>query len=250
MGKPRLKYSSEHETNIEQLTKCAKKKFTPKDLYAVQPKTEGQNKLWRAYWENTPVIINSGYAGTGKTFLSLHLAFQQVFDVSTHYDKVVIVRSSVQTRNKGFLPGDSDEKNAPIEALYGSICNELISYNKPYDNLKALGYLEFMDTAFIRGITFRNAIVVVDEAANMDYEELSTVITRIGENSRIIICGDVRQDDLKRNRETSGFAKFLEVVKGMPYDTVETVEYKFDDIVRSELVKYFIEAEVNYTPPK
>lgn len=246
MGKPKQKFSSEFETDPQNVRTLSKKKFNPKDLHPVQPKTAGQNKLWQAYWENTPVIINSGFAGTGKTFCALHLAFQQVFDDSTHYKKVVLIRSSVQTRNKGFLPGTDEEKNAPLEALYASICDELIQFKRSYDNLKALGKLEFMDTAFIRGKTFRNSIIILDEAANMDYDELSSVITRLGENSRILICGDVRQNDLKRNRETSGFAQFLEVVKQMPYDMVSTITYTQDDIVRSKLVKAFIEADSSY----
>lgn len=246
MAKTRSKFDNKKEQDPDNIIKLAKKRFTEKDLLPFSPKTQNQTKLVQTYYENTPLIIASGYAGVGKTYLSMNLAMNEVLAAGGR-DRLIIVRSAVQAREIGFTKGDINEKEEPYEQVYRGIMSDITCYNDPYENMKSLGYVEFYTTTFLRGTTFDNAIILIDEAQNFDYDELATVITRAGQNTRVVICGDSRQDDLKRNRgkQMSGLHRLLQVVKNMPYDYSEVINFTVDDIVRSGLVKEFIIADMD-----
>ena len=213
------------------------KKVRIDDLLTFQPITENQKKTYEAYKQNKNLLLH-GIAGTGKTFLSLYLALEEVLDPSTVFDDVFIVRSVVSTRDIGFLPGDEQEKVSIYEAPYRSICRELFGIKDSYDALKQQNNVKFMSTSFIRGITINNAIVIVDECQNLNFHELDSIITRIGKNSKIIFCGDYTQTDLTRENDKRGILNFMKILKSL--NEFETVEFMIDDIVRSDFLKSYI----------
>ena len=156
----------------------------------------------------------------------------------------MIVRSAVQARDIGFLKGDETEKNKVYEAPYRALCDELLTFkSNNYENLKAKHLVEFCNTSFLRGITLDDTIVIVDEAQSMTYHELSTIMTRVGVNSRIIFCADLKQNDLHKRGDKTGLPKLLEVIEKMPSNLIDVIEYRPDDIVRSGIVKEFLLAE-------
>lgn len=205
--------------------KYSNNEFTVKQIH---PLNSRQEKLLRSKRN----LVLSGFAGTGKTFLSSYLAYCDIF--AGHYDKLVYIRSAVPTRNIGFLPGNEKEKVEVYEAPYIDIATELLGRGDSYEILKKKGIVHFMSTSFIRGVTLRNAVIVVDETQNMSYHELDSLITRLGDNCRIIFCGDIRQSDLYKN----GFEDFYKVIRSM--DEFDFIEFEKEDIVRSELVKNYI----------
>ncbi len=243
MGKPKQKFDSRAESPEKQ-REISRKKFHVKDLLPFQPITDNQKKAVQYYWEQVPLLALHGYAGTGKTHCTLSLAFQEAL---AENKKVIIVRSAVQSREIGFTSGDINQKEEPYEQVYRGIIADIFDFDDPYPLLKQLGYLDFMSTTFIRGRTFDNAIIVVDEFQNCDYEELYSVVTRCGQNSRVVLCGDLRQEDLSRNRgkQQSGVERFMRVLKSMDDEYADHVEFGVDDIVRSGLVKEFIIADNN-----
>lgn len=236
------KFSTEHETDQDSRELGVRKKFTTKDLISLSPKNKNQKDFIESYYTNFPIIVQDGPAGTGKTFLAMYMALTEVFDSSTPYDKLIVIRTAVETRSQGFLPGDQDEKNDPFERPYKDIVSNIVKYNKAYDNMKALNVYEFMTTSHLRGTTFDNAIIILDEAQNGDISELSTVITRLGINSRIVVVGDSKQDDLFRKRQESGFEELKYIFGKMSSDSVATITYTVDDIVRSGIVREFLKA--------
>jgi phosphate starvation-inducible PhoH-like protein len=215
-----------------------KKKFHPKDLTAIQPLTHNQSETFVAYNSGFNLFL-SGSAGTGKTFISMYLALREVLETSTPYDTLVIVRSVVSTRDFGFLPGSEEEKQEPYEKPYMGICDRLFRYANTYRNLKKLGYVEFTNTSHLRGTTYDNCIILVDESENMNDHELDSIITRIGKNCKIIFSGDSKQTDLlKSNRDQSGHDMFKTIVNRMK--SFRVVNFTIDDIVRSDLVKDYL----------
>ena len=207
-------------------------------LKEVQPLTANQRHVFDKFDEKH--LSLSGCAGTGKTFLALYLALRAVL-LGDDYRRVVLVRSVVPTRDMGFLPGNAREKSQPYEAPYIEVCSEIFGRGDAYDILKRRGVLEFTTTSFIRGITLRECVVVVDEIQNMDWGELSSIITRIGVNCKIIFSGDYKQSDF-RGKEfgvKDDVLKFLRVIQKMQ-DDFEMIEFKTADIVRSGLVKRFL----------
>jgi phosphate starvation-inducible PhoH-like protein/PhoH-like ATPase len=216
------------------------KKVRIDDLLTFKPITKNQTKTYEAYKQNKNLLLH-GIAGTGKTFLSLYLALEEVLDPSTVFDDVFIVRSVVSTRDIGFLPGDEQEKVSIYEAPYRSICRELFGIKDAYDALKQQGNIKFMSTSFIRGITINNAVVIVDECQNLNFHELDSIITRIGKNSKIIFCGDYTQTDLTREYDKRGIINFMNILKSLK--EFETVEFMIDDIVRSDFLKSYIIAK-------
>lgn len=213
------------------------KKVRIDDLLTFQPITDNQKKTYESYKQNKHLLLH-GIAGTGKTFLSLYLALEEVLDPTTVYEDIFIVRSVVSTRDIGFLPGDEQEKVSIYEAPYRSICRELFGIKDSYDALKQQNNVKFMSTSFIRGITINNAIVIVDECQNLNFHELDSIITRIGKNSKIIFCGDYTQTDLTRENDKKGILNFMKILKSL--SEFETVEFMIDDIVRSDFLKSYI----------
>jgi len=206
----------------------------------IQPLTLAQDDLFQAYHAGQNIAA-IGSAGSGKTYIALYLALQDVLEAED-YDKVIIVRSAVQARDQGFLPGTLKEKEAYYEAPYVEIASDLFERGDAYGILKHKGQVEFMTTSNIRGLTWHNAIVIVDECQNMNYEELRTIITRLGNNSKIVFCGDTKQNDLIKSKyDVSGLVKFLDVISNMR--SFSTVMFTRGDVVRSGIVKEFLYAE-------
>lgn len=202
-------------------------------LNRIYPKTENQQKAFEKY-NNDKHLVLYGYAGTGKSYISLYNALNDVLDGM--YNKVYIFRSVVPTRDMGFLPGGHKEKMKVYEEPYIQITNELFGRGDAYEILKQKNMIEFMSTSFVRGLTLDNSIILIDEFQNMTDHELNSLITRIGENSKLLLCGDVRQSDL--NNEQSGFKQTVKILKNM--QSVEMIEFGIDDIVRSGFVREYI----------
>ncbi len=211
--------------------------FTMKD--DISPMTENQ-KVAFEYWDEGYNLMLHGIAGTGKTFLGLYFALKEVVRPNSPYKKVYIVRSTVSTRDQGFLPGSLKEKARVFESPYVPICTKLYGRGDAYEILKGKGYVEFITTSYLRGETFDDCILLVDEVQNMGDGELHTVMTRVGENCRIVFCGDVKQDDLtsERKKELSGLRAFMQIIHRMK--EFEFVDFQVEDIVRSKLVKSYI----------
>lgn len=202
-----------------------------------EPKTENQEKAFDYYDDDYNLLLH-GLAGTGKTFISLYLALNDILNENVVQDKVIIVRSVVPTRDMGFLPGSEKEKSKVYEAPYVNICSELFGRGDAYEVLKGKDSVQFVTTSFVRGITMDNAIVIVDEAQNLTFHELDSIITRMGEGSRIIFSGDFRQSDLRFDDERSGLKQFMRILGNIK--EFESIEFEEDDIVRSRLVKSYI----------
>jgi phosphate starvation-inducible protein PhoH len=208
----------------------------------ITPITDTQEDLFDSYNQGFHIAA-VGTAGTGKTLCAMYLALNDVL-TNRNFNKVIIVRSAVQTREQGHMPGTKEQKEALYSAPYADIANDLFERGDAWQILQTKRQVEFITTSFVRGLTFDNAIIIVDECQSMTYHELDTVITRVGESSKIIFCGDTRQDDLKssRNRaDVSGLAHFLNVLDKM--ESFDTVEFTPEDIVRSGLVKEYILAK-------
>jgi len=206
-------------------------------LRHIEPKTANQRRMFDAYYQNKNIMAH-GIAGTGKTFLSLYLALQEVLTGNSPYKKIVIVRSVVPTRDMGFLPGNQKEKSRVYEAPYQEICTKLFGRGDAYEYLKQRGIVEFISTSFIRGITVENSIIIFDECQNGSGHELDTVITRSGENCKVIFAGDFRQSDFTKENEKTGFLDFMRILENMKYFAF--IEFGISDIVRSNLVKEYI----------
>ena len=213
----------------------------------IDPLTENQKLLYDAYADDKNIVAY-GCAGTGKTFITLYNALQDVLDETTPYEKIYIVRSLVATREIGFLPGDHEDKSALFQIPYKNMVKFMFAlptdadFEMLYGNLKTQGTISFWSTSFIRGTTLDNAIVIVDEFQNLNFHELDSIITRVGENSKIMFCGDATQSDLLKDRERNGIADFMKVLRMMP--SMNIVEFGVEDIVRSGLVKEYILAKM------
>ena len=213
----------------------------------IDPLTENQKLLFTAY-ENSKNIVAYGAAGTGKTFITLYNALQDVLDENSPYEKIYIVRSLVATREIGFLPGDHEDKSALFQIPYKNMVKYMFEmptdsdFEMLYGNLKTQGTISFWSTSFIRGTTLDNAIIIVDEFQNLNYHELDSIITRVGEGSKIMFCGDATQSDLIKSAEKNGIADFMKVLRIMP--SIDIVEFGVEDIVRSGLVKEYILAKM------
>lgn len=205
-------------------------------LTSISPKTAAQQKTFSFFDKNLNLLLH-GYAGTGKTFISLFLALGTIED--NQASNVTIVRSVVPSRDMGFLPGSEKEKSKVYEAPYIDICNELFGRADAYEILKQKKIITFVTTSFIRGTTMSDSIIIVDECQNMNAGELHTVMTRVGENSRIIFAGDFRQNDLQyKTSDQSGIREFMKILRNM--ESFKCIEFFEDDIVRSNLVREYI----------
>lgn len=206
------------------------------ELRNIQPLTANQERVFDSYDQGCNLMLH-GYAGTGKTFLSLYLALKQVL-TEEEYKKVVIIRSVVPSRDMGFLPGTEKQKAEVYEQPYKELCDDLFGRGDGWNILKLKGLVEFTTTSFLRGITFNDSIIIVDECNNMTFQEIDTVMTRLGNNSRIVFCGDYRQTDLVKPHDRSGILEFMQITKKML--SFDHVEFGMGDIVRSGTVKEYI----------
>jgi hypothetical protein len=215
-------------------------------LVDVEPLTENQKKLFASYAEGKHLVAY-GAAGTGKTFITLYNALRDVLDETTPYEQIYVVRSLVATREIGFLPGDHDDKSALYQIPYKNMVKYMFQmpsdadFEMLYGNLKSQETVKFWSTSFIRGTTLDNSIIIVDEFSNLNFHELDSIITRVGENSRICFCGDAEQSDLIKSNERNGIVDFMSVLRKMP--SFEIIEFGIEDIVRSGLVKEYLTAK-------
>ena len=207
------------------------------DLPELDPITDNQEKAFKL-WDEGENLVLAGSAGTGKTFIAMYLALEACLERSTSYDKVIVMRSVVPVREVGFLPGKLEEKTQVFEAPYKSICEELLQDKVAYNKLVNSNLVQFETTSFVRGKTFDRAIIVVDEMQNLNFHELDSVMTRAGENTRLVFCGDYLQTDFSREGDMNGLAKFLNIIERMKDFSV--VQFGWDDIVRSGLVRDYI----------
>jgi predicted ribonuclease YlaK len=211
------------------------------DLGTFDALTDNQQITFDEYAKDRSLLLH-GVAGTGKTFLGMLLGLEEVLDPSFVYSQLCIVRSVVPTRNMGFLKGTDEEKIAIYELPYRLICKELFSSETAYDALKQQGNVQFISTSFIRGLTFDNAIILVDEMQNLTFHELDSIITRPGKNSKVILCGDYTQTDLDKSSDKEGIKTFMRILNRM--NQFSTVDFGVDDIVRSDFVKSYIIAKL------
>jgi phosphate starvation-inducible protein PhoH len=208
----------------------------------IDPLTPTQGDMFTSYKQGYNIAA-IGTAGTGKTMCAMYLALNDVLKKGG-YEQIIVVRSAVQTREQGFMPGSKEQKEALYSVPYSDIVNDLFGRGDAYQILQKKGMIKFMTSSFVRGLTFDNSVIIVDECQSMTYHELDTIITRVGESSKIVFCGDTRQDDLatSRNRaEVSGLREFLRVIQRV--GSFETIQFTPDDIVRSGLVKEYILAK-------
>ena len=205
-------------------------------LTALEPMTENQAIVFDN-WEKNNMVL-SGSAGTGKTFISLYLALKDMLDKKTPYNKIMIVRSAVPTRDMGFLPGTQAEKEAAYTVPYQIIVNDLFQDKEAWAKLIQLKEISFVTTSYLRGMTYNNCILIVDEAQNCNYHELCSVITRVGHDCKFVMCGDYYQSDFTRQTEKDGINTFLDILDRMNH--FETIEFTWKDIVRSGIVRDFI----------
>jgi len=215
------------------------------DLRTFDPLTDNQKKFFDAYKRGDYFVALHGVAGTGKTFCALYKALEEVLDKSNPFHKIIVVRSAVQSREIGHLPGDIDEKMDIYQQPYRQICETLFGRKDAWSRLEEQGHVEFISTSFIRGMSFDDAIIIVDEMQNLTFEEIDTVMTRVGYRSKIIWCGDYRQTDLnKRKSDVTGILKFFDIAQHM--NAFTRIEFTVDDIVRSSLVRDYIVAKMQY----
>lgn len=231
----------------EQQTLKGRQRLTPKlnDLIVVDPLTTNQKTFFEIYNSSKAILLH-GSAGTGKTFIALYKALEEVLEKSNEFKKLVICRSAVASRDIGHLPGNEIEKTEVFMRPYIDMCEELFPDKcQAFQRLQEAKHIDWMITSFVRGITLDNAIIVVDECQNMNDMEMNSIMTRVGRNSKVIFCGDFRQSDLYvKSTDKSGIQKFMVIADMMP--SFNVVEFDVNDIVRSELVKEYIIARQEY----
>lgn len=223
-----------------------KKPINQNFLIDVDPITKNQQLLFDAY-KNGQNIVAYGAAGTGKTFITLYNAIADVLDETLPYERVYIVRSLVSTREIGFLPGDHEDKSSLYQIPYKNMVKYMFEMSSDaefemlYGNLKSQETIKFWSTSFLRGTTIDNAIILVDEFQNLNFHELDSIITRVGENCKIMFCGDATQSDLIKVNERNGIIDFIKILRKM--QSFDIIEFNLDDIVRSGIVKEYLIAK-------
>ena len=244
---PRKRNSAPVTSGMSTKQMKRKKPINQEYLKTIEPLTENQERFFHDYGIDQNIFAY-GAAGTGKTFVALYLALRDVLDENTPYEKIYIVRSLVATREIGFLPGDHEDKSSLYQIPYKNMVKYMFkmpddnSFELLYTNLKAQGTVSFWSTSFIRGTTFDNAILIIDEFQNLNFHELDSIITRVGESSKIFFCGDATQTDLTKTAERNGIVDFMRIINSMP--SFETIEFQAEDICRSGLVKEYIIAKL------
>ena len=219
------------------------KEINHNNLATVKPITDNQKVVFDT-WKKGKNQFLFGSAGTGKTFISLYLALNDIFNLKNPFERVVIVRSLIPTREIGFLPGDEEDKAALYQVPYQNMVQFMFEmpneqqFNTLYDRLKGQSSMFFLSTSFLRGLTFDNSIIIVDECQNLNFHELDTIITRVGQDSKIVFCGDFDQTDLVKQNERNGLHDFLRILEEM--EEFNCTEFTIGDIVRSGFVRNYL----------
>jgi predicted ribonuclease YlaK len=228
-----------------------KKPININHLKEINPLTDNQTKVFDAYDEGKNLFLY-GCAGTGKTFIAMYLALKEILSGTSEYEKLYMVRSLVPTREIGFLPGDHDDKSNLYQIPYKNMVEHMFkmpddpAYDMLYDNLKAQETISFWSTSFLRGTTLDHAIIIVDECQNLNFHELDSIITRVGEHCKIIFAGDVQQTDLVKTNEKNGILDFMDILEVM--DEFANIEFDVNDIVRSGLVRSYLLSKLKVKP--
>ena len=247
---PRRKKSADQPIGVGLTTKQMKRKkpLSAGYLLDIEPITDNQRILFESYKANKHLIAY-GAAGTGKTFVTLYNALKDVLDDNTPYERIYIVRSLVATREIGFLPGDYEDKSDIYQVPYKHMVKYMFQmpsdadFEMLYGNLKSQDTIKFWSTSFLRGTTLDHSIIIVDEFQNLNFHELDSIMTRVGENSKIMFCGDASQTDLQKTNDKNGIVDFMNILRKMP--SFDIIEFGVDDIVRSGLVKEYIIAKLD-----
>jgi phosphate starvation-inducible protein PhoH len=227
-----------------EITAYNKHVLTHADLKNIYPLTHNQETFFNLYRKGNNAMLLHGVAGTGKTYIAMYNAFREILGEDAEIKKLVIVRSAVPSRDIGFLPGNEKDKVEVYSHPYQEICEDLFPRfgSRAYNKLKEQNLINFMVTSYVRGLTLDNCIVIVDEVQNLNDMELNSIMTRVGQNTKIIFCGDFRQTDLSKKHDASGLKKFMQIANHMK--SFRHVEFNVDDIVRSPLVKEYIIARM------
>ena len=232
------KFNTMHNDNIARIEHHQNKSLSKHDLKVIKPLTKSQEQMMKSYFAGQSILA-SGSAGTGKSLLSFYLALNDMLDKNQPYEYINIVRSIVPTREVGFLPGTLEEKISVYESPYKDLFSFLFDMPTSYNKFKEFGKVNFMPTSYLRGQTWDNTIVIVDEAQNLNFHEINTVMTRIGHNSKIIITGDYKQTDLYKSKYDSSYMpQLIEVLKNNKF--FDIIDFTRHDIVRSDFVKSWI----------
>ena len=247
---PRRKKSADQPIGVGLTTKQMKRKkpLSAGYLLDIEPITDNQKLLFESYKAGKHLIAY-GAAGTGKTFVTLYNALKDVLDDHTPYERIYIVRSLVATREIGFLPGDYEDKSDIYQVPYKHMVKYMFQmpsdadFEMLYGNLKSQDTIKFWSTSFLRGTTLDHSIIIVDEFQNLNFHELDSIMTRVGENSKIMFCGDASQTDLQKTNDKNGIVDFMNILRKMP--SFDIIEFGIDDIVRSGLVKEYIIAKLD-----
>ena len=225
-----------------------KKPISSDYLVDIVPITENQEKFF-GYYKEGKHIFSYGAAGTGKTFITLYNALRDVLDESTPYERIYLVRSLVATREIGFLPGSHEDKADIYQIPYKNMVKYMFQmpsdadFEMLYGNLKSQDSINFWSTSFLRGTTLDKAIIIVDEFQNLNFHELDSIMTRVGQDSKIMFCGDASQSDLVKTNDRNGIVDFMNILRKMP--SFDIIEFGINDIVRSGLVKEYIVAKLD-----
>ena len=218
-------------------TASAEAKSQHFSLKKIKPLTENQERTFEAYESGNHLVL-SGSAGSGKSFLAMYLGLKDLLEDSSHYNRIIIIRSAVPSRDLGFVPGTLEEKAKIYQEPYQNIVNELIGRGDAWHFLMNKEIIEFQTTSFLRGLTFRDCIIIFDEFQSATFHESCTVLTRIGENCRFILCGDYNQNDLVKGKEKTGYSEIVDILSEI--SNVSIVQFGIQDIVRSGFVKEFL----------
>jgi phosphate starvation-inducible PhoH-like protein len=197
--------------------------------------TQKQKEFYDAIEKNT-ITIATGPAGTSKTFTACYSAIKHLS--SPHpLNKIIITKPIVEAgENLGFLPGSVDEKISPYMESFVTTFHKIIG--KPmFEKLKEVDRIEMRPVAYMRGSTFNNSFMILDEAQNMNFHQLMTYITRLGENSKMVICGDVSQHDIRHN--LVALPDFQKMISGI--DSIGTFTFEKEDIVRNKIIVDIVE---------
>ena len=218
-------------------TASAEAKSQHFSLKKIKPLTENQERTFEAYAQGNNLVL-SGSAGSGKSFLAMYLALGDLLRDNSIYNKIIIIRSAVPSRDLGFVPGTLEEKAKIYQEPYMNIVNELIGRGDAWHFLMHKEIVQFQTTSFLRGLTFSDCIIVFDEFQSATFHEIDTVLTRVGENCRFMLCGDFNQNDLNIKKEKSGLQDAVKILENIK--DVQHVQFGIEDIVRSGFVKEYL----------